>query len=92
VTKALFTKWASNPLTRGAYAAAMPGHFPAREKLARPLAERVFFAGEALAGPLIQTAGGAFLSGEAAAKKIAATLAGRKHAQALSAIHALTMP
>ena len=67
-----------NPLTRGAYAAAGPGHFSARAMLARPLAERVFFAGEALAGPLIQTAGGAFLSGEATAKKVADTLAGSR--------------
>lgn len=78
VTKALFTKWASNPLTRGAYAAALPGHFVEREKLGHPLAERVFFAGEALAGPLIQTAGGAFLSGEQTATKAAAQLAGGK--------------
>jgi monoamine oxidase len=78
VTKALFTKWASNPLTRGAYAAALPCHYIERERLGRPLAERVFFAGEALAGPLIQTAGGAFLSGEETAKKLAATLAGKK--------------
>ncbi|MBV9991819.1 MAG: FAD-dependent oxidoreductase [Alphaproteobacteria bacterium] len=76
VTKALFTKWASNPLTRGAYAACLPGHYVEREKLGRPLAERVFFAGEALAGPLIQTAGGAFLSGEETATKVAAQLAG----------------
>lgn len=72
VTKALFTKWAGNPLTRGAYAAALPGHFVEREALGRPLAERVFFAGEALAGPLIQTCGGAYLSGEATAKRLAA--------------------
>jgi len=72
VSKALFTKWASNPLTRGAYAAALPGHFVERERLGRPLAERVFFAGEALAGPLIQTCGGAYLSGEATAKRLAA--------------------
>jgi monoamine oxidase len=65
-------------LTRGAYAAAQPGDFVAREKLGRPLAERVHFAGEALAGPLIQTAGGAFLSGETTAKTVAAALAGPK--------------
>jgi monoamine oxidase len=78
VTKALFTKWAGNPFTRGAYAAALPGDFVAREKLGRPLAERVYFAGEALAGPLIQTAGGAFLSGETTATTVAAVLAGPK--------------
>jgi monoamine oxidase len=74
VTKALFTKWASNPLTLGAYAAARPCHYKARAALGRPLDERVFFAGEALAGPLIQTAGGAFLSGEETAKTVATML------------------
>lgn len=78
VTKALLTPWASNPLTRGAYSAARPGHFAARKQLGLPLEERVYFAGEALAGPLIQTAGGAFLSGEETAKKVAAVLAGPK--------------
>jgi len=75
VTKALLTKWASNPLTRGAYSAALPCHYVERERLGRPLADTVFFAGEALAGPLIQTAGGAYLSGEATAKSVAAMLA-----------------
>ena len=78
MTKALFTKWASNPLTRGAYSAALPCHYAERERLGRPLGDTVFFAGEALAGPLIQTAGGAYLSGEATAKKVAAALAAGK--------------
>jgi monoamine oxidase len=78
VAKALFTKWASNPLTRGAYSAALPGHYKARGELALPLDEQVFFAGEALAGDLIQTAGGAFLSGEEAADDVADMLAHAK--------------
>lgn len=61
------TPWASNPWTRGAYAAASPGRYAARAALARPVGDRIFFAGEALAGPLIQTCGGAFRSGAAAA-------------------------
>ena len=40
-----------------------------------PVAERIFFAGEALAGPLIQTCGGARLSGEAVARQVAVKLA-----------------
>lgn len=68
VVKGALTPWASHPWTRGAYAAAMPGRYGAREILARPIADRVFFAGEALADGLIQTCGGAFLSGEAAAR------------------------
>jgi len=38
------------------------------------IAERIWFAGEALAGSLIQTCGGARLSGEAVARQVAARL------------------
>ena len=70
-----FTLWGANPWTRGAYAAARPGRYAARAALARPVADRVFFAGEALAGGLIQTCGGAFRSGEAAARAALSVLA-----------------
>ena len=75
VVKGGLTPWASNPWTRGAYAAASPGRYGAREALARPVGDRIFFAGEALAGGLIQTCGGAFRSGEAAARAVQAVLA-----------------
>jgi len=75
VEKGAMTRWASNPWTRGAYAAASPGRYAARAELARPLAERVFFAGEALAGGLIQTCGGAFLSGQATAQAVHRSIA-----------------
>ena len=75
VVKGGLTPWASNPWTRGAYAAASPGRFSAREALARPVGDRIFFAGEALAGGLIQTCSGAFRSGEAAALAVASVLA-----------------
>ena len=75
VVKGALTPWASNPWTRGAYAAASPGRYGAREALARPVGDRIFFAGEALAGGLIQTCGGAFRSGEAAARAVRAVLA-----------------
>jgi monoamine oxidase len=78
VVRGLFTDWAMNPLTRGAYASALPGHSTERETLGLPLDGRVFFAGEALAGPLIQTCGGAFLSGRETAQYAADTLARRK--------------
>ena len=75
VVKGGLTPWASNPWTRGAYAAASPGRYSAREALGRPVGDRIFFAGEALAGGLIQTCGGAFRSGEAAARAVRAVLA-----------------
>lgn len=74
VVKGSLTPWASNPWTRGAYAAASPGRYAARQALARPVGDRIFFAGEALAGGLIQTCGGAFRSGEAAATAVVAVL------------------
>jgi len=65
------TNWAAEPWVRGAYAVAAPGAADARRVLAEPIGERIWFAGEALAGGLIQTAGGARLSGEAAARRVA---------------------
>lgn len=69
------TNWSAERHVRGAYAAARPGKAQAREVLARPVGERIWFAGEALAGGLKQTAGGARLSGEAVAGKVALWLA-----------------
>jgi len=72
--KGHLTGWAENPWTYGAYAAATPGHYGARAKLAKPLGERVFFAGEAVAVPYVQLCGGAYLSGEAVAREVAARI------------------
>ncbi|MCP5075453.1 MAG: FAD-dependent oxidoreductase [Rhodobacteraceae bacterium] len=72
--KGHLTGWADNPLTLGAYAAARPGRYGAREELARPLGDRVLFAGEAMAGPYVALCGGAYMSGEAVAKKVAALI------------------
>jgi monoamine oxidase len=65
------TDWAQNPWTYGAYTAAAPGHHSARADLARPIANRLFFAGEAVATPYYQLCGGAFLSGDAVARDVA---------------------
>ncbi len=73
--KGHLTDWAGNPWTLGAYAAARPGRYDARAELARPIADRVFFAGEAVAIPYVQLCGGAYLNGEAVAREVAATLA-----------------
>ena len=64
------TTWGANPLTRGAFSAARPGASQARYALAAPIGERVFLAGEALAGKASQTAHGAYQSGEAAARRV----------------------
>ena len=62
--KGIMTDWATNPLTLGAYAAAKPGRFAARKTLAEPLGDRVFFAGEAVAGQYKALMSGAHLSGD----------------------------
>jgi len=64
------TNWSADPFVRGAYAVAAPGAAGARRVLAEPVADRIWFAGEALAGGLIQTAGGARLSGEQVARDV----------------------
>jgi len=70
VVKGELSRWASNPWVRGAYSAARPGRTAARRELGRPVANRLFFAGEALAGEFAQTVGGASLSGQHTAKEI----------------------
>jgi monoamine oxidase len=74
VGRSMMTNWGAEPTVRGAYAAARPGRAKARDILAEPVAEKLYFAGEALAGPLIQTCGGARLSGEKVAGEIAMSL------------------
>lgn len=63
--------WASDPLTLGAYAAPRPGRASARGDLARQLDDRLFFAGEAVAGSYVATCGGAFLSGRDTTRDLA---------------------
>jgi monoamine oxidase len=74
VERGMLTPWGSDPWTRGAYAASFPGHYADRAALAEPVADRIFFAGEALAGEFIQTCGGAYLSGQATATAVLAAL------------------
>lgn len=74
VGRSMMTKWGGERYVRGAYAAARPGKAGVRETLMQPVGERIYFAGEALAGSLIQTCGGARLSGEAVARQVIAAL------------------
>lgn len=69
------TNWGAERYVRGGYAAARPGKAAARAVLTDPVGERIWFAGEALAGGLKQTAAGARLSGEAVAGQVALRLA-----------------
>jgi monoamine oxidase len=64
----LVTDWGENPLFRGSYSHARPGHHASRAALAAPLGEgRLRFAGEACHSRFAGTVAGAWLSGESAA-------------------------
>ncbi|HTU55061.1 MAG TPA: NAD(P)/FAD-dependent oxidoreductase [Acetobacteraceae bacterium] len=66
---ALVSHWESDPWVRGAYCYARPGQAAARARLAEPLAGgRLIFAGEACHEGLAGTLGGAWESGERAAR------------------------
>jgi monoamine oxidase len=62
--------WWSDPFARGSYSVARPGLAYLRARLNAPVAGKLFFAGEANAGPGVQTVGGATLAGEAAAQAL----------------------
>ncbi len=63
----VFADWDHDPYVRGCYAAALPGRYAARAELARPVEDRLFFAGEATHDIYMGDIHGAHLSGEAAA-------------------------
>lgn len=67
--------WSEDPFSRGAYSHAQPGHAMARAQLAAPVADKLFFAGEATGGTNFggaMTVGGAYLAGRDAARAILA--------------------
>ena len=68
------TAWRNDPFARASWAVVPPGKVAIRAVLKAPLADRLWFAGEALAKVQWGTAGGAFAEGERAAEEIAARL------------------
>lgn len=73
---ALVTRWLRDPFSRGVYSHARIGRAAARQVLAAPLAGgRLCLAGEACHPTLSGTVGGAWLTGEAAARHALAALA-----------------
>jgi monoamine oxidase len=68
------TRWAREPTIGGSYSHALPGHADARTALARPVSDRLCFAGEACSIEDYSTAHGAWQSGLAAADWIAQAL------------------
>lgn len=71
------SRWRAEPAIGGAYSHALPGHAAAREVLARPVDNRIFFAGEACSATAFSTAHGAYDAGEAAAHAAISAIAGR---------------
>jgi monoamine oxidase len=72
--RVVFADWDHDPWIAGCYAAARPGRHPARAELARPIENRLFFAGEATHPCYMGDVHGAHLSGEAAAAAVLAVL------------------
>jgi monoamine oxidase len=68
------SRWASDPWSRGSYSHALPGHADARARLARPVDERLFFAGEATSPHGFSTAHGAYQEGVRAAEAVLSML------------------
>lgn len=74
VSRSLVTAWHGDPWIKGSYSAALPGQAHQRAELARPIDDRLFFAGEATSTEFQATAHGAYLSGIAAAQAVARSL------------------
>jgi monoamine oxidase len=64
------TAWAADPFSRGAYSHCLPGRYGARERLTRPVGERIVFAGEHTEQAAYGTLHGAHLSGLRAARQV----------------------
>ena len=74
VKRSIVTAWSTDPWTWGAWSCALPGQAHQRANLQRPIAERLFFAGEATVYGGQGTCHGAYQSGIQAAKEIASLL------------------
>ncbi len=72
LTPSLIHPWGKDPFARGSYSYAVPGAAYERGMLARPVDERLFFAGEACSTHDFSTAHGAYLTGIAAAEQVLA--------------------
>jgi len=74
VKRSIVTAWHGDPWVKGSYSAALPGQAHQRRELAKPVDDRLFFAGEACSREFMATAHGAYITGVAAAQAIAHSL------------------
>lgn len=70
ITPLAATAWASDPFAHGSYSHALPGHAGARARLAAPIDDRIFFAGEATHPYFFSTVHGAYETGVRAADEV----------------------
>ena len=70
IVKFKSSAWGDDPLVKGAYSASAPGKREQRVALAAPVADRLYFAGEAASERAFCTAHGAWQSGSEAVAKI----------------------
>ena len=71
-TSTLLTQWHNDPFAYGSYSTfSINGNIQDCDRLAEPIGDRLFFAGEATYGKYIGTVHGALLSGEREANRIA---------------------
>jgi monoamine oxidase len=75
IRRATHTAWATDPFACGSYSAAEPGYAHLREQLNVPIAQKIFFAGEACSIRDFGTVHGAWFSGESAARAVAGEIA-----------------
>ena len=73
--RAITTAWASDPWAHGSYSAARPGFAHTRAVLGEPVAERVYFAGDACSRDTYGEINGAWDSAAAAVRRIVAARA-----------------
>jgi monoamine oxidase len=66
--------WRTDPWAAGAYSYARPGFVASRARLAEPVNERIFFAGEACSPASYSTAHGAYETGVSAAESVTRAL------------------
>jgi monoamine oxidase len=84
------THWGKNPWTLGSYSSARPGRSGMHEVLAEPVADRVFFAGEACGPPRFSgSLAAAYVAGLEASRKLLASLEREETAALLAAPGAL---
>ncbi len=72
--RVIVTAWQGDPWTLGSYSAATPGNAHQRLELARPIGDRIFFAGEATIPEFHATCHGAWLSGRRAMHEVRSAL------------------